>query len=93
MIFPKLNNHDFTFAVFAVVLQQLAWDLKERFYFVSEGVCAIWNLLFSLCSCWIFCVFALQQEAGRYPAYKEMVAEYGWLDKRRFLITKYDFAG
>ena len=41
----------------------------------------------------IFCIFALQQEAGRYPAYKEMVAEYGWLDKRRLLITKYDFAG
>lgn len=38
-----------------------------------------------------FCVFALQQEAGRYPAYKEMVAEYGWLDKRMLTIPKYDF--
>lgn len=25
--------------------------------------------------------FFVQQEAGRYPAYKEMVAEYGWLKK------------
>lgn len=38
-----------------------------------------------------FCVLALQQEAGRYPAYKEMVAEYGWLDKRMLTIPKYDF--
>lgn len=25
--------------------------------------------------------FVLLKEAGRYPAYKEMVAEYSWLNK------------
>lgn len=29
----------------------------------------------------MFLFFPLKQEAGRYPAYKEMVAEYGWLDQ------------
>lgn len=29
--------------------------------------------------------FLFSQEAGRYPAYKEMVAEYGWLDKCTFI--------
>lgn len=32
--------------------------------------------------------FAFQQEAGRYPAYKEMVAEYGWLDKCMFTVPE-----
>lgn len=47
----------------------------------QEGVALVHSSL-------VLCVFSLEQEAGRYPAYKEMVAEYGWLDKRK-LTSKY----
>lgn len=35
----------------------------------------------------LICIFP--QEAGRYPAYKEMVAEYRWLNKRMCLVLSY----
>lgn len=33
---------------------------------------------------YLICIFS--QEAGRYPAYKEMVAEYRWLNKCMYLV-------
>lgn len=40
---------------------------------------------------WLVFLFAFQQEAGRYPAYKETVAEYGWLDKCMLATPKVYF--
>lgn len=46
------------------------------------------SLLYLIC----ISVAISSQEAGRYPAYKEMVAEYRWLNKRMYLKFHVSFS-
>lgn len=62
------------------------------------GFCVVLGLLFikysdpikvSRSLLYLICISVAisSQEAGRYPAYKEMVAEYRWLNKRMYLFV------
>lgn len=44
------------------------------------------SLLYLIC----ISVAISSQEAGRYPAYKEMVAEYRWLNKCMYLFLSFE---
>lgn len=63
----------------------LVLDLCVRLGFLfikySDPMKVSRSLLYLIC----ISVAISSQEAGRYPAYKEMVAEYRWLNKRMYL--------